>query len=578
MQIVGLIIVLLIIISSGSFVMAAYTNHTYEEGLPITIFSISAVMFIAGLLNILKYGLFIVLGIVVVLYTAAIRKIVKQKSWHDFLKRFLTPGFVIYLLFVGFMLYYLPGMLFDRTDEFSHWGDVVRAMFDHDALSTNPSLHSLFASYPPGLAVFEYFVTKLSDLLLGTGFVEWHVYMAWQLMCFSVIMPFTKAVNLKNPFMIVAVAGILFQAPSWIYIWVYSAVYADPALGFFMGSGLAMILLTKERDWWYHSYIYGICFMLVLLKDVGMLFAGFVIIAYIIKEVFIQKGTIRTKVLLSAGGVLSLVLSKILWQISISVHNVSANFSKPYDFGTIIDVMLGKDDSYRSVVWKSYWKSFLTTGKELRGTEIPAVYLIIFGVLFLSSVLLCVWIRKKDVARWKSTILTTAVMWMCTIVYIFGLVCSYICKFSEGEALELASFTRYVNIIALCILMYQVCAWLGTTLDVFKMKKWYTGVLVIMALGMVVGSNFRACLSRSDVKASITMRQEYDEFARMVNEKIPQIVDTVYARGEQSEDLILRYVMRPRSIKRVEDMIGNGKHSGKYYVIDFESHSVEVVE
>lgn len=279
-MLIGLVLILFVL-SSGSVLCAALGKSRYEQMLPITCIGVVVLLFLCGIADGLRYGTPLVLSLSLVCWICTGLALWKRKQLKDFLRRVFTPGFFLWMAFVLFAMYYLPGKLFDGTDEFSHWGDVVKGMFYLNQLSTAPAMESMFASYPPGLAVFEYFVVKVMSATAHTDFQEWYVYLGWQLLVFSVMMPFAAKLQLRKPVTMAAVGLILFASPSLVFVWIYSSVLADPALGVFLGAGMAMVAVNQEKDsWWYPLFLCGICVLLVLTKDVGLLFAVMLWIAF----------------------------------------------------------------------------------------------------------------------------------------------------------------------------------------------------------------------------------------------------------------------------------------------------------
>lgn len=242
-MVLGLALILFVL-SSGSILCAAAEKQRYEQILPVTCVGVVAVLFLCGILGGLRYGITLVFLIALALWVCGAVILCRRRNLKEFLRRVFTPGFFLWAAFLAVAMYHLPGMLFCKTDEFSHWGSIVKGMFYFDQLSTAPVLESAFASYPPGLAVFEYFTAKVMAAAAHTDFQEWYVYLGWQSLVFSMMMPFTAKLRFRNPLMIAAVGLILFVSPSVLDVWIYSTVYADSALGVLLGAGLAMVTVN----------------------------------------------------------------------------------------------------------------------------------------------------------------------------------------------------------------------------------------------------------------------------------------------------------------------------------------------
>lgn len=549
MMLIGVVLILLVL-SSGSILCAVTEKSRFEEILPITSVAIVFILFLSGILGNLQLGIVVVLSAALMLWCYSGFLICKRKNRKEFVRRVFTPGFFIWIAFVSFAMYYLPGMLFDRTDEFSHWGDVVKAMYFFNELSTSPVLESGFASYPPGLALFEYFVTKIMSAVMHTDFQEWFVYFGWQLLSFSVMMPFTSKLKWNKPFMIIGVGLILFMSPSLVHIWIYSAVYADPALGVFMGAGMAMIAVCRHKDsCLYVLFESSICFMLVLIKDAGLLFAIMIFIAFAIDFVmeYRKSNMPFSRLALSIGTVgMAIALPKLLWNYSIISNHVERTFGNAYDWGVIWQVITGNDNTYRSVCWKNYWIAFFTTSKEIHGIAIPAVYLIMFGIFLVLSLGLLgiIWARER--ALFRSSVITVVLSWINWLIYIVGLVWSYMFKFSEEEAVNLASYNRYLNIICLCLWLFLVYAFLQICIETFFETRYLTLGVCCAAFLMVPLSNLKICVTRSDVYRSVSERAPYEKLITEIGNNVPKGERVAIIGSEICDaDLIISFGVRP---------------------------------
>ena len=544
-MILGLIIILFVL-SSGSVLCAAMGKRRYEQILPITCTGVISVMFLCGIAEGLRYGIPLVLGLSLILWVCAGLVLWKRKQLKDFLRRIFTPGFFLWLAFILFALYYLPGMLFDRTDELSHWGDVVKGMFYFNQLSTAPAMESQFASYPPGLAVFEYLVTKVMSAAAHTDFQEWYVYLGWQLLVFSVMMPFTEKLRFRNPVTMAAIGLILFVSPSLIHIWIYSAVYADPALGVFLGAGMAMVAVNQEKDSrWYLLFLCCISVLLVLAKDVGLLFALMLWAAFSVDLLLCRRRSGWRKNLLSIGAVgVCIALPKLLWNGSILRNEVERNFSAPYDWPAFWQVLTGKDHTYRSDCWGNYWRAFVATGKEVGGITIPAVYLVMLLLFFLVCMVLLAVARKWERERFPSVVITGAVSWVNCLVYILGLGISYLFRFSEVEAMALESFNRYLNIICLCLWLYLVYTGVWIFSHRFQESRLFRIGVLCVALVMLPISNFKTCVTRSDVALSIESRAPYQHLFQLAREVVPA-GERILVISDEAPLLEISYGLRP---------------------------------
>lgn len=196
-------------------------------------------------------------------------------------------------------------------------------------------------------------------------------------------------------------------------------------------------------------------------------------------------------------------------------------FSNPYDWSVFWQVLMGKDHTYRSDCWRNYWRAFITIGKEVGGITVPRVYLIMLLLFFLVCVLLLAVARKWEREQFASVVITTVVSWGNCLVYIVGLGISYLFQFSQLEAMELASFNRYQNIVCLCLWLYLVdtCVWIFS--HRFQESRLFRLGVLCVALAMVPVSSFRTYLDRSDVVHSQEYRRPTEAVFRLAREWVP---------------------------------------------------------
>lgn len=519
-MVLGLALILFVL-SSGSILCAAAEKQRYEQILPVTCVGVVAVLFLCGILGGLRYGITLVFLIALALWVCGVVILCRRKNLKEFLRRVFTPGFFLWAAFLAVAMYHLPGMLFCKTDEFSHWGSIVKGMFYFDQLSTAPVLESAFASYPPGLAVFEYFTAKVMAAAAHTDFQEWYVYLGWQSLVFSMMMPFTAKLRFRNPLMIAAVGLILFVSPSVLDVWIYSTVYADSALGVLLGAGLAMVAVNEQKDSrWYLLFVCSICFLLVLTKDVGLLFAIMLWIAFSVDLGARRSFRKKALVPISLAGI-SIALPKLLWNGSILKNHAVKNFGSAYDWAAFWQILTGKDHTYRGECWSNYWKELFATGQEFHGITIPSVHLMLLLIFLLICVVLIIVAWKWDRGLLRSVAITVAAAWINCLVYIVGLAISYLFKFSQPEAMELASFNRYLRIVHLSIWLYLVCtgAWIFT--KSFQGNRLLCAGVLCLALVMVPISTFKNCITRSDVAHSVDFRAPYQELFQLAREAVP---------------------------------------------------------
>ena len=256
-------------------------------------------MFACGMIGLLKFSVYLILGGTAVLLFLSVFLALRRKQLRRTLAAFFTPGFLTFFLVYLFLLYAHYNRVLHEYDEFTHWGDVVKAMCRIDDFSTSPLSHSYFQNYVPGMALFQYLFEKIAMVFPGGIFTDWRMYFAYHLLAFIFLLPFLTVRKWK--LFVPAFLLILFTAvsPAFLLDGYLSSIYVDGFLGLLAGSGFAMLFLKKPgRTKTAHLLV--ICSLLVLVKDVGMLFAAALGIAFILSEIP-RCGKDLKKLLLPAG-------------------------------------------------------------------------------------------------------------------------------------------------------------------------------------------------------------------------------------------------------------------------------------
>lgn len=525
---------------SGPFYVSAVFDKKFEEILPVTMTLMVAISFLMGIFGILKYSVYLIIILSIVLYVLGIYKLLKQKTLKQCISNFFTPGFVIYVILSIFFFITIKGKLFDSWDEFSHWGDIVKVMTTLDDFGTNVASKSIFKTYPPGMSLFQYLLEKLNFILTKEVFIEWLAYYSYYILAVSFLLPITKNISFNNILKIITYILIAIFVPFIFFNGVYYQLYIDPFLSFLITGGL--ISLFREDDIYSDILVASNVFMLVLAKDAGLLFATVLAVAAIIKRIFKNNGikaskdTIITTVLM----VSCVLLPKLLWSFNIKKNGAKGQFSEKIDFGNLIKVLTGRDDGYRYTVLKNYITAFVTRGVDLGNTGIHINYL----ALLVISIIAIIFVNNHGKKINKIVSNTTIIG--STIIFIIGTCVSYMYKFSQSEAVGLASFDRYINIVFLMMWLYISL----TAVDKYSIARDYQKICSVIICLLFVVSPLEIIVPysmRSSVKASVNIRANYTE---LVNKtlKYADGDDEIWFIAQETqgfERLVYKFGVRP---------------------------------
>lgn len=503
------ILVFMLIISSGSIFASAFYNRKYEEILPLTCSAIVAILFMFGMFKSLYIGTIVIIICSCLLYILSIINVIKNKTIKLFIKNTFTLGFVAYVLLSAFMLFTISGKLFNAWDEFSHWGDIVKVMCEIDDFGTNPVATSEFKSYPPGMALFQYFLEKINLFITGKQFVEWLCNYSYSMVMFSFLMPIFSLFknNRIIPTFLLLISFISIPFVFYDYL-VFKEVLIDPYLSFLLCSGMLNLFWNKDNNILNRLNIYCVLFSLVLAKDTGLIFAIFIGVAFIIEQCTYSKTWKNNNRLIYIITIcaLSIALPKILWNINIMINDVPIMFNGKIDFRDLFNVVTGRVYSYRTDTIINYFKAFVEEKLLLENFNINTNYIITFMVSYVCIFLIYLFNKDENNLNKK---LTTITFIMLSIIFVVGMCVIYMYKFSEFEAVRHASFNRYHRIVLLAIWLYISISVLLTTDKANTPKIYILFTMLLFVISPI--KTIKGYISREHVNTSIAIRDSYQE-------------------------------------------------------------------
>lgn len=554
-----------IAISSGSIFAAVFFSKKYEEVVSITVSSIIFFLFISGFFGVLNLGAIIVAILSFALPIFALVYSIKNRTFKELCSRIFTPAFFIFVLFYVFAFYFNYNRMASSWDEFSHWADIVKVMVTLDDFGTNVNSHSTFQSYPPGMSLFQYFYQKINFWVSREVLSEWLLYVPYQVFGFSFILPFLGKLTFKRKINIPLTAIIIFLSMSTFFTTYYTSLYIDPILSILSGVGIASVFLTEKKNLMYRLNIYSICVMLVLMKDAGLMFSAIIAIVYII-DIFVFENDIERikKIKNSLLVIVSVALPKVLWNVHLRITGAEIEFSNPIEWGVLINNLLGRDESYRQVVKQNFFEAMATRSYSVGDTGISINYYLLFAAMLLGSYFLTEVYRKNHNWDKRKTHLILAVVTIQYVVYVLGLCVTYMFKFSEYEAENLASFERYLYIEYFAIFIFVFIVAIKLILDKKDKLQFWLVILLLIQLTFTLMLPMHKYISRSSVGESRYTRSVYEEIANQIELYVSED-SSVYCLSQESTGFdfwVMRFNARPRT---VNDTFGSWSVGEAFY-------------
>lgn len=553
-------------------------NRKWEECIGIAVIITGFILYVAGLLEMLKVGMALVYILAFLAFLFSIY--IYQKKDFRF-KDLCSPAFIIYIVFFVAILLNCHNVWFARWDEYYHWGLATKDMFYFDSLAKHINTTVVLPRYCPFSTLIEYFFVYAEDF-----FSPDMVYIAFQTIMLSLLMVVCGAIGQKKKYLLPSIA-IMFIVPLIFFEDAYNCIYVDPLMAV-LAAYVLICYFTEELAGFNFVRILGALFALTMTKDMGFVIAGLlsaVMMADTLYQVCRRNDRERKgwrcllRPLLCAIVVLAVFIS---WQVYISIPArdkaseiaVTANQEEAdemdgadaagpkevYFQGTvsasrlslqdILKLFRHEDDGYRYQAIKNYLTAIFDEETFRFGSiwisyvDAYILILLLIGALGLFEF----WGKKKE-QMWSFGFFT----FLAGMGYSFVLELMYLFAFPQGEALILSSHRRYhgsflgaVVLALLCLIIQQAAK--REEENVSKAKKQSDCVAVALIAFLIIcmpmeglmEKNMDQEITEADIYGYADMAEALRSFAEK-SEKIYFIKNDEYGTNY----CLFRYAVSP---------------------------------
>lgn len=538
------VLLLSLILFSGSIIAYSFLKKKTLMAVPLTAMAIAVFLFVFGLFGQLFIGTIVLNVVVLTIYVICFIRVFKSSERFCRIKD-LGKGFFIVFAFVAIICCLDYGMMAHEWDEFSHWADVVKAMFSLDDLATNPLSMSMFKDYPPGMALLQYLFQEENVLFRGMKvFDEWRLYAVYHIVVLSLLFPVFEKKSV-NKIEALSISVISVSLCCFYYSYYFERLYIDQAVASVAVYVLCMILFFAQKDRIYDLSITFGCVFLVLLKDIGLMFAVIAGVAYLldkIRRTGFSRNCFWSVVPLSAS-----VLTKCIWRWKLFIEGIVPHFQNQVNISEYLRMLIFKNgnDYKQDVVNNSVnalWNRAFHVGPFYVSYF---MILIVLAVVAIFSACMIYRQNKEDRSRFviSSVIISIPIV---TLIFSLFIGAIYAYRFSEYEAVRLASYDRYMNICFLfstLVVIFAFCHSLNKT----KNKTVYVVVLAFVILLSVDNLGITNFISRNNIKKGILFHEKYNAILDAINLHCDENdIICVLSRGDNGEDVLaMKYYLRP---------------------------------
>lgn len=398
-----------------------------------------------GNIPILFVPVMTVVGINLFLYAGALTGMLNPSSWLVFGAGLLGFGFFIknvaeknvsfpaltlfsvcfgsgILIFTVLIL----GFRFEHYDNFSHWAMIVKSMLITDQLPDAGNQLVTFKNYPPGCAVFIYHVCKFLGNSQGV------MLLAQNSILFSCFLAVFGIIKEKQRFLLYSFLGMGCSLLSYLNLTIrINNLLVDFLLPLLAMATIAFLYQSRESLW-----KTSLCTALILgftciVKNTGIVFAGFVLVYYI-WNIGKKKGIAAwiKAVTVCMTGFLSLIPYAV-WNLYVRCRFSGIEQKFQLAFGKKDDLTVSKE-LYGQITEEFIRAAFSTSNRAFWA----------FLLCNIAAVLAVLSIRIFLKKQWKLGRVLVVVDLMA-ILYHIGILGLYLFSMPEEEAVRLAGFDRY---------------------------------------------------------------------------------------------------------------------------------------
>lgn len=520
-----------------SCAIAILAKKRIAQAMPITVFTSIVILYLIGL-----FVGYITVG-VVVCYVIGIGSFgfcifSSIKNWKN-VRAIISKDLILIgvLLLWSFAISY--GRVFLGIDEFSHWGLVIKNIFILDHFPTLVDSNIIFSGYPPAMALWQNFACHMSGHM-----DEGIVYFSTCILLGSCILGMigTSKIYIGNVKKSICAFVLFLMVPLVFSITTYSSITVDPILGI----GFAYILILGFKSDKYITdkiAIFMALTTLSLIKATGLFLGVVAIVLMLVTEISNKKLT-KWSVAEYVGYIFGAVLiGKVSWEIHIKLAEVNEAWNMSgLTMNSFIELIQGNAPQYRyeaiGVFFRGLW-----TVPVIESLRINYIILLLIWII-----LSVVAIRISEQSKRKNLKIYTIGISVGMIIFTISLLVLYLFTFSPGEAVNLASFGRYLKTFFVAMyffVLYQLfeivsCKITGKV--VTRIMSFAAGVVLLISIGLYRWAPFELL--------NIQSRQAYRDRFAAVEENV-----NTYSKDEATDGfdmpdwrdaLVINYIYTPR--------------------------------
>ncbi len=478
--------------------------------LALTFTFIGLYLFILGIINMMKLGSLILIFLAIIYFIYLIyKKEITIKSIFNSLKNPINLIMIIMFILITIVS---SNLHLIHYDNYSHWGLIVRVLFDFDRLPNFENNYLLFKGYQPGSACFIYLMGLLCGkkdyvMIIGQNYLVF-VYFSVLFNCIKNKKDILKGLLLVCFYIFIVVTSYIS----------YNNLLVDTLVGVIFIVGLLIVEHYKKDLKKVFIYTIPVMVYLLLVKNIGLVLDGFICLYILFISFKDKKLKEGIKYVVYSGLILLFVL--LVWQSHVSLVYGHWALNTKHSLSLQNIYVSLQNIGFDNII--SFIKMYLLNLISFKN-NLPNVYMLILNIV--CFILLFLVKDKKKTFRY--ILLLDGIY----LFYYLLLGFMYILSMPPEEAKVLAGYSRYMmTIVDVVVGLFIV--YLFKYKDEIKYKNTFIifiSILLLTSIRVDYGS-FLCMIGKDGYKGSIV--EEIDK----VIDKIPRDKDNYYIYLDGVED------------------------------------------
>jgi len=477
---------------------------------------------------------------------------------QEVMKTCYTSGFVVWLLAYAVVACFASTYQFSSWDEFSHWGQLSKNMFDYAGFQHvgDTIVHQ---AYPPGGRLLHYLFFCFS------GFSEGRAYVAQMLLLMSPLSLLLKGFSWKDwhkPVLIILLA-LLLMILNQTAILTKATILMDAPASMFFGMGLVFYYQQDKKQQailWLMPVVFSLLLFKSQLFPLALLMMSVMFVDILIKKQY--KAFISLAFLFCAA-----LLAHCSWAHFLSVTQVSSDWNLHLTLSTLLASFSEAATQHEKLTICNYF------------TQFNFYYPVIAVLALLAGAFAFTLKNARDIVSW---LCANAILILGFFAYGFGLLLMYIYVFPESRGEGLDSFSRYISVYLLGWSLFVLYGGVRT-LSQYKHKLFRLtqyALLFAAFAGLIAISlarhrhNERAVHSH---RAKELLRSELKNISDSVKFFVPpgSKVFLVWQNSEGMEAAMLTYELHPLKVNTIRTSFGPRYSDGFAWALDLTPQEFE---